>query len=140
MSDGDPSLEEDIPKPLIELQEENVFTPKITAPIFTGSVKLLHKATDSSAAETESFLSDAQRNDLAFQQLFQDGVGGFAEVSIIKRIRFYYLKYGVLRDFETQNVPYSTCLCCRLFWETLIWIKLGLFFLYCQIIIQLCVT
>ncbi|XP_038208784.1 anoctamin-1-like isoform X2 [Zerene cesonia] len=71
MSDGDPSLEEDIPKPLLERPDENVFTPKIATPIFAGSVKLHHKLSDS--AETESFLSDAQRNDLAFQQLFQNG-------------------------------------------------------------------
>ncbi|CAG9782709.1 unnamed protein product [Diatraea saccharalis] len=73
MSDGDPSLEEDIPKPLLEKAEENVFTPKIATPIFTGGVKLHHKRSD--AGETESFLSDAQRNDLAFQQLFTDGDG-----------------------------------------------------------------
>ncbi|RVE52062.1 hypothetical protein evm_003340 [Chilo suppressalis] len=73
MSDGDPSLEEDVPKPLLEKIEENVFTPKITTPLFTGSVKLHHRRSD--VAETESFLSDAQRNDLAIQQLFQDGDG-----------------------------------------------------------------
>ncbi|XP_034823900.1 anoctamin-1-like isoform X2 [Maniola hyperantus] len=78
MSDGDPSLEEDVPKPLLEKPEENVFTPKIATPIFAGSVKLHHRPSDS--AETESFLSDAQRNDLAFQQLFQDGDGA-AEVT-----------------------------------------------------------
>ncbi|XP_049887733.1 anoctamin-1 isoform X3 [Pectinophora gossypiella] len=77
MSDGDPSLEEDVPKPLLEKVEENVFTPKITTPIFAGTVKLHHKRSD--AAETESFLSDAQRNDLAFKQLFEDGDGGFPE-------------------------------------------------------------
>ncbi|XP_050354854.1 anoctamin-1-like isoform X2 [Nymphalis io] len=77
MSDGDPSLEEDIPKPLLEKPEENVFTPKITTPIFAGSVKIHHKPSDT--AETESFLSDAQRNELAFQQLFQDGDGEFHE-------------------------------------------------------------
>ncbi|XP_047543173.1 anoctamin-1 isoform X2 [Vanessa atalanta] len=77
MSDGDPSLEEDIPKPLLERPEENVFTPKIATPIFAGSVKIHHKPSD--AAETESFLSDAQRNELAFQQLFQDGDGEFHE-------------------------------------------------------------
>ncbi|XP_075980505.1 anoctamin-1-like isoform X3 [Anticarsia gemmatalis] len=71
MSDGDPSLEEDVPLPLLEKPEENVFTPKITTPIYTGGVKLHHKKSD--AGETESFLSDAQRNDLAFQQLFGDG-------------------------------------------------------------------
>ncbi|CAH0722956.1 unnamed protein product, partial [Brenthis ino] len=77
MSDGDPSLEEDIPKPLLERPEENVFTPKIATPIFAGSVKLHHKPSDT--AETESFLSDAQRNELAFEQLFQDGDGAFHE-------------------------------------------------------------
>ncbi|XP_061382630.1 anoctamin-5 isoform X2 [Danaus plexippus] len=77
MSDGDPSLEEDIPKPLLERVEENVFTPKITTPIFAGSVKLHHKPSD--VSETESFLSDAQRNDLAFQQLFNDGDADFHE-------------------------------------------------------------
>ncbi|KAI8430339.1 hypothetical protein MSG28_000644 [Choristoneura fumiferana] len=75
MSDGDPSLEEDIPKPLLERVEDNVFTPKIATPIYAGSVRLHHKRSD--AAETESFLTDAQRNELAFQQLFQDGVGDF---------------------------------------------------------------
>lgn len=78
MSDGSPSLEEDVPKPLLERVEENVFTPKITTPIYAGGVKLHHKRSD--AGETESFLSDAQRNDLAFQQLFQDGDGDFHEV------------------------------------------------------------
>ncbi|CAF4896928.1 unnamed protein product [Pieris macdunnoughi] len=77
MSDGDPSLEEDIPKPLLERPEENVFSPKITTPIYAGSVKLQHKLSDS--GETESFLSDAQRNDLAFQQLFQNGDENFHE-------------------------------------------------------------
>ncbi|CAH0698738.1 unnamed protein product [Spodoptera exigua] len=76
MSDGDPSLEEDVPKPLLK-QEENVFTPKIATPIYAGGVKLHHKRSD--AGETESFLSDAQRNELAFQQLFQDGAGAFHE-------------------------------------------------------------
>lgn len=80
MSDGDPSLEEDIPKPLLERPEENVFTPKIATPIFAGSVKLHHKPSD--AGETESFLSDAQRNELAFQQLFQNGDGEHEEVSV----------------------------------------------------------
>ncbi|XP_041974295.1 anoctamin-1-like isoform X2 [Aricia agestis] len=74
MSDGDPSLEEDIPKPLLA-PEENVFAPKIATPIFAGSVKLHHKPSD--AAETESFISDAQRNELAFEQLFADGDGPF---------------------------------------------------------------
>lgn len=78
MSDGSPSLEEDVPKPLLERVEENVFTPKIATPIYTGGVKLHHKRSD--AGETESFLSDAQRNELAFQQLFQDGDGAFHEV------------------------------------------------------------
>lgn len=80
MSDGDPSLEEDVPKPLLERLESNVFTPKISTPIYAGGVKLIHKRPD--AGETESFLSDAQRNELAFQQLFQqDGEGGaFHEV------------------------------------------------------------
>ncbi|XP_072935586.1 anoctamin-1 isoform X3 [Epargyreus clarus] len=77
MSDGDPSLEEDIPKPLLERPEEHVFTPKITTPIYAGSVKLQHRRSD--VAETESFLSDSQRNELAFQQLFQDGDGDFIE-------------------------------------------------------------
>ncbi|XP_062528738.1 anoctamin-1 isoform X6 [Bombyx mori] len=77
MSDGDPSLEEDVPKPLLVKVEENVFTPKITTPIYAGGVKLQHKRTD--LAETESFLSDSQRNDLAFQQLFQDGDDAFHE-------------------------------------------------------------
>lgn len=79
MSDGDPSLEEDVPVPLLEFVEENVFTPKITTPIYTGGVKLQHKKSD--AGETESFLSDAQRNELAFQQLFGDdgGEGSFHE-------------------------------------------------------------
>ncbi|XP_022827150.1 anoctamin-1-like [Spodoptera litura] len=76
MSDGDPSLEEDVPKPLLK-QEENVFTPKIATPLYTGGVKLHHKRSDT--GETESFLSDAQRNELAFQQLFQDGAGAFHE-------------------------------------------------------------
>ncbi|CAH2069036.1 unnamed protein product, partial [Iphiclides podalirius] len=80
MSDGDPSLEDDVPKPLLERPEENVFTPKITTPIYAGGVKLHHKRTD--AAETESFLSDSQRNELAFQQLFQDGDGGFDETEV----------------------------------------------------------
>lgn len=75
MSDGDPSLEEDVPKPLLK-QEENVFTPKIATPLYTGGVKLHHKRSD--AGETESFLTDAQRNELAFQQLFQDGAGAGA--------------------------------------------------------------
>ena len=80
MSDGDPSLEEDVPKPLLERVEENVFTPKIATPIYAGGVKLHHKRSD--AGESESFLSDAQRNELAFQQLFQDGdgAGTFHEV------------------------------------------------------------
>lgn len=83
MSDGDPSLEEDIPKPLLATAvEENVFTPKITTPIYAGGVKLHHKRT--STGETESFLSDDQRNDLAFQQLFNNGNEGedFLEVPI----------------------------------------------------------
>ncbi|KAJ0181435.1 hypothetical protein K1T71_003520 [Dendrolimus kikuchii] len=75
MSDGDPSLEEDVPKSLLDKVEENVFTPKITAPAYKGVVKLHHKRSD--AGETESFLSDAQRNELAFQQLFQDGDAEF---------------------------------------------------------------
>lgn len=80
MSDGDPSLEEDVPIPLLEKVEENVFTPKITTPIYAGGVKLHHKKSD--AGETESFLSDAQRNELAFQQLFGDAgsAGSFNEV------------------------------------------------------------
>lgn len=78
MSDGDPSLEEDIPKPLLErAAEENVFTPKISTPIYTGGVKLHHKR--ASTGETESFLSDEQRNDLAFSQLFQNGNGNEGE-------------------------------------------------------------
>ncbi|XP_045453771.1 anoctamin-5-like [Melitaea cinxia] len=77
MSDGDPSLEEDTPKPLLERPEENVFTPKIATPIFSGSVRLHHKPSD--VGETESFLSDAQRNELAFQQLFQNGDGELEE-------------------------------------------------------------
>ncbi|XP_068628386.1 anoctamin-1-like [Battus philenor] len=77
MSDGDPSLEEDVPKPLLERPEENVFTPRITTPIYAGGVKLHHRRSD--GTETESFLSDAQRNELAFQQLFQDGDGSFHE-------------------------------------------------------------
>ncbi|XP_052753913.1 anoctamin-1-like isoform X4 [Galleria mellonella] len=77
MSDGDPSLEEDVPKPLLERAEENVFTPKIATPIYTGGVKLHHKRSD--AAETESFLNDSQRNDLAFRQLFQDGDAEFQQ-------------------------------------------------------------
>lgn len=78
MSDGDPSLEEDVPKPLLErASEENVFTPKIATPIYAGSVKLHHRL---STAETESFLSDAQRNELALQQLFQDGAEELHEV------------------------------------------------------------
>uniref|UniRef100_A0A2A4JBM3 Anoctamin n=1 Tax=Heliothis virescens TaxID=7102 RepID=A0A2A4JBM3_HELVI len=77
MSDGDPSLEEDVPKPLLVREEENVFTPKVVTPIYAGGVKLHHKRSD--AGETESFLSDAQRNELAFQQLFQDGEGAFHE-------------------------------------------------------------
>ncbi|XP_039765909.1 anoctamin-5-like isoform X2 [Pararge aegeria] len=85
MSDGDPSLEEDVPKPLLEKPEENVFTPKITTPIFAGSVKLLHRPSDS--AETESFLTDAQRNDFAFQQLFQDGDGELQETEKTKEER-----------------------------------------------------
>lgn len=80
MSDGDPSLEEDTPKPLLERPEENVFTPKIATPIFSGSVRLHHKPSD--VGETESFLSDAQRNELAFQQLFQNGDGELEEVSV----------------------------------------------------------
>lgn len=88
MSDGDPSLEEDIPKPLLEKLEENVFTPKIATPIYTGGVKLHHKRSD--AAETESFLSDAQRNDLAFQQLFQDGDAPFHEVFIFAQIEHVF--------------------------------------------------
>lgn len=77
MSDGDPSLEEDVPRPLLEKPEENVFTPKITTPIYAGGVKLQHKRSDT--GETESFLSDAQRNELAIQQLFQDGDEAFHE-------------------------------------------------------------
>ncbi|XP_063835901.1 anoctamin-1 isoform X2 [Ostrinia nubilalis] len=77
MSDGDPSLEEDVPKPLLVNVEENVFTPKITTPIYAGGVKLHHKRSD--AGETESFLTEAQRNDLAFQQLFQSGDDEFHE-------------------------------------------------------------
>ncbi|CAB3245430.1 unnamed protein product [Arctia plantaginis] len=72
MSDGDPSLEEDVPVPLLEI-EDNVYTPKITAPIFTGGVKLQHKKSDE--GEFESFLSDAQRNELALQQLLGNGSG-----------------------------------------------------------------
>lgn len=79
MSDGDPSLEEDVPQPLLERPEEDVFSPKIATPIFAGSVKLHHKQSDS--GETESFISDAQRNELAFQQLFQNGDEDFNEVS-----------------------------------------------------------
>lgn len=81
MSDGDPSLEEDIPLPLLEKVEENVFTPKIATPIYAGSVTLHHRRSD--VAETESFLTDSQRNELAFQQLFEggDGDGAFHEVS-----------------------------------------------------------
>ncbi|XP_061708885.1 anoctamin-1 isoform X3 [Cydia pomonella] len=75
MSEGDPSLEEDIPLPLLEKVEDNVFTPKIATPIYAGSVKLHHKRSD--AVETEAFLTDAQRNDLALQQLLQDGDGDF---------------------------------------------------------------
>ncbi|KPJ17816.1 Anoctamin-6 [Papilio machaon] len=75
MSDGDPSLEEDVPKPLLERPEENVFTPKISTPIYAGGVKLHHKRSD--ATETESFLTAAQRNELALQQLFEDGAGDF---------------------------------------------------------------
>ncbi|KOB67536.1 Anoctamin [Operophtera brumata] len=75
MSDGDPSLEEDIPKPLLaKAVEENVFTPKIATPIYAGGVKLHHKRT--STGETESFLSEEQRNDLAFSQLFSNGNEG----------------------------------------------------------------
>lgn len=81
MSDGDPSLEEDIPKPLLVKVEDNVFTPKITTPIFAGSVKIHHRRSD--AAETESFLSDAQRNDIAIQQLFENGNGTFVEVCFL---------------------------------------------------------
>ncbi|KAI5635837.1 calcium-activated chloride channel domain-containing protein [Phthorimaea operculella] len=69
-----PSLEDDIPKPLLEKAAgENVFTPKIATPIYAGSVKLTHRISD--AAETESFLTDAQRNELALQQLFENGDG-----------------------------------------------------------------
>lgn len=85
MSDGDPSLEEDVPKPLLEKPEENVFTPKIATPIFAGSVKLHHRPSDS--AETESFLTDEQRNELAFQQLFQNGDEAFQDVS---KISFFF--------------------------------------------------
>ncbi|XP_026323434.1 anoctamin-1-like isoform X3 [Hyposmocoma kahamanoa] len=77
MSDGDPSLEEDIPLPLLEKVEENVFTPKIATPIYAGSVKLHHRRSD--VAETELFLTDAQRNELAFKQLFESGDGAFLE-------------------------------------------------------------
>ncbi|CAK1600273.1 unnamed protein product [Parnassius mnemosyne] len=77
MSDGDPSLEEDVPKPLLERPEENVFTPKIATPIYAGGVKLQHKKSD--AIETELFLTDSQRNDLAFQELFQGGDGDYIE-------------------------------------------------------------
>lgn len=79
MSDGDPSLEEDVPKPLLEKAEENLFTPKIATPIYAGGVRLQHKRSD--VAESEAFLSDSQRNELAFQQLFEDGIGTFHEVS-----------------------------------------------------------
>lgn len=102
MSDGDPSLEEDIPKPLLaKAVEENVFTPKITTPIYTGGVKLHHKRT--STGETESFLSDEQRNDLAFSQLFNNGNEGenFHEVNTYK-IRDYTYKILVHRDFPLQ--------------------------------------
>ncbi|XP_053600651.1 anoctamin-1 isoform X3 [Plodia interpunctella] len=71
MSDGDPSLEEDIPKPLLDRLEDNVFTPKIATPIYTGGVRLHHRRSD--GAESQSFLSDAQRNELALGQLFQNG-------------------------------------------------------------------
>lgn len=81
MSDGSPSLEEDTPKALLAKPEENVFTPKISTPLYAGGVKIHHRRSD--AGETESFLSDAQRNDLAFQQLFQNGDGDsdFQEVT-----------------------------------------------------------
>lgn len=76
MSEGSPSLEEDSPKPLIDRVEENVFTPKLSTPIYAGSVKLQHRL---SGAETEAFLTDAQRNELAFKELFQNGDEQFHE-------------------------------------------------------------
>lgn len=94
MSEGSPSLEEDLPQPLLDIIEENVFTPKITTPIYAGSVKLHHRL---SGAETESFLSDAQRNEIALQQLLQDGNEQFYEVSI----GFKYYKY---LQFSYQNL------------------------------------
>lgn len=84
MSDGDPSLEEDIPLPLLEKVEENVFTPKIATPIYAGSVKLHHRRSD--VAETELFLTDAQRNELAFKQLFESGDGALIEVGLFFRL------------------------------------------------------
>ncbi|CAG9107102.1 unnamed protein product [Plutella xylostella] len=78
MSDGDPSLEDDLPLPLLEQVEENVFTPRITTPIYAGSVKLHHRRSD--IIETESLISDAQRNELALQEIFTgDGNGTFHE-------------------------------------------------------------
>lgn len=80
MSDGSPSLEDDnIPLPVLNLVEENVFTPKISTPIYAGSVRLQHRPL-SDALESEAFLSEAQRNELAFQQLFTHGDGEFCEV------------------------------------------------------------
>lgn len=86
MSDGDPSLEEDVPKPLLVKVEDNVFTPKIATPIYAGGVKLHHKRSD--AGETESFLTEAQRNELAFQQLFQNGDDELHEVN-----NPFYIRY-----------------------------------------------
>ncbi|XP_050684598.1 anoctamin-5 isoform X4 [Leptidea sinapis] len=72
MSDGDPSLEEDLPKPLLDTKD-NVYKSKLATPIFAGSVNHQNRLSDPS--ETETFLSEAQRNELALQQLFQDGDG-----------------------------------------------------------------
>lgn len=87
MSDGSPSLEEDIPLPVLDQVEENVFTPKISTPIYAGGVRIQRRPL-SDAFESEAFLSDAQRNDLAFQQLFTDGDGAFAEVCTLENTHF----------------------------------------------------
>ncbi|GBP18543.1 Anoctamin-5 [Eumeta japonica] len=58
--------------------EENVFSTVIAAPIYAGNTRLQPNAND--VSETESFLTDAQRNELAFQQLFDNGTEEFHDI------------------------------------------------------------
>lgn len=81
MSEGSPSLEEE-PKPLLNSLERNVFTPKLTTPIFAGSVKIVHRGSDFANSESEAFLTEAQRNEFALQELFSYGDGGFDKVTL----------------------------------------------------------